>query len=323
MNNNIQDIKLKRDDLTILRDLHHSQVYLCNLNGREVVYKEPREDEREYEVAEIVNRIIEAGYNKKFKVLKLPKFYEIDKTKGYLLMEYCGNNDYLKKEWESGGGGGGSSMDLRLSMEMARIIYDFSKIQLKDLDDLSSFSFNFLEAREIFLNKLRKIYEEGFINEVEFNKSKSIINKRYSLRKFIFNNGDYYPRNMIPADGKVWVVDWQSWDGDFRANIVDTVENIASFAFIHMWENKKWQTNFLKELRKLFFINYDNLRLSLMMKSLDQFVFFGKDNVSAKKQLELFKRVLNNDWFLHLWKGSTPEFKYVPLKLLRYLQSIF
>jgi len=287
---------------------HSGTVGRCETPDGSRVYKKPRE-EGEYQVAEIVNSFVRLGFNKSFKFLRLPKFYEIQRQREYLLMEDMGDNLAVVQEWESNGSAGGADMRLTLSREMAGLIDDFSCLPTDDvIPEQEKFSYNPEKAQALFIQKIEMAHQENYVTADELEKGKRLVSSvGQGPSHVIFNNGDFYPRNLVPRGDKIGVVDWQSWDGDYRANVIDTVENVAAFAFIHMWNNQEWQENFVKELRCRFLIEKSVFQKAVLMKSLDQFVFFGKSDEPAQKELSLFKSFLDEDDVNALWEKTKPD----------------
>lgn len=282
-------------------------VALCKAAEEFIVYKEPRE-ENEYEVASLVNNIITEGYNSKFKTLRLPEFLTLERKDNYLTMQYCGDNTDIVKAWEIEGGGG-SGLKLLLSSEMAEIINDFSIIPVEKNHQLKRLIPDLVKMRESFLSNLEVILKEGFLSIAEADKAKMLIKEEDKhSHLFIFNNGDYYPRNLVPAGDKVFVVDWQGWERNYRANTVDTVENVAAFAYIHMWKNVAWQKNFIKNLRKYFSLRQEALRIAILFKSLDQFIFFNKLTGPAQEELKIFRNFLDDNYVNIFWSETKPNY---------------
>jgi hypothetical protein len=55
----------------------------------------------------------------------------------------------------------------------------------------------------------------------------------------IVSNGDFYPRNLIVGpDGRIVVVDWETWNPGSPFHTVDHPENVAAFFYVHMWGSR-------------------------------------------------------------------------------------
>lgn len=319
MNQQQQQIQIKAPNLKFVREFK-DRVCLCVGGNGYVVYKEPRSD-GEYDAAHLVNKVIDSGYNDVFHLLKLPRFFDIQKEEGYLLMEYCGDNTDIIRKWKSEYGGG-KQMGVELSGEMASMLYDFSLIPVDGpVDGIGGINFDWKEAKKVFSKRLKEINKEGYIDMEQQKRAAEMISKRKDMKPLlIFNNGDYYPRNLVMNGDRVYVVDWEVWNKDFRVNMIDTVENVAAFAYIHMWDNKAWQLNFLKELRGYFYIKKEDFRVAALLKSLDQFFHFGKaKNRAGVSQLEIFKNFLDDKYLDLLWEESSPG---VSESIKRVLRSI-
>ena len=108
---------------------------------------------------------------------------------------------------------------------------------------------------------------------------------------------------------KIVVIDWQTWNENYRVNIVDYIENVVAFTFIHMWNNRLWQIEFLKEVRKYFRIDFKDLRNAILIKSFEQAIFFT-GSTKRKKQLLIFKNFLSDFYVKCLERNTRPSIRY-------------
>lgn len=254
-------------------------------------------------------------YDAKSRVLKFPKLIKVDRKTGELVLEnYDGRKyDGIWKEKN-----GGSSMGLELSREAAAIVYDFSKVEInevlssKALSRVKKLQFNFQEWRELFDEEIKKFIDHNHIGAEQAKNAKSILNSPLSS-KFIFNNGDFYPRNFISLGDRVVVIDWQTWENDYRANLIDYLDNVLAFCFIHMWGNPEWQLNYLREAQRYFNLTTINFQKALLIKSFEQARFwFGGDgnNGLCNAQLLIFKNALDREYVDYLLKYTRPNILY-------------
>lgn len=254
-------------------------------------------------------------YDAKSRVLKFPKLIKVDRKTGELVLKnYDGRKyDGIWKEKN-----GGSSMGLELSREAAAIVYDFSKVEInevlssKALSRVKKLQFNFQEWRELFDEEIKKFIDHNHIGAEQAKNAKSILNSPLSS-KFIFNNGDFYPRNFISLGDRVVVIDWQTWENDYRANLIDYLDNVLAFCFIHMWGNPEWQLNYLREAQRYFNLTTINFQKALLIKSFEQARFwFGGDgnNGLCNAQLLIFKNALDRENVDYLLKYTRPNILY-------------
>ncbi|MBU2634248.1 MAG: M23 family metallopeptidase [Nanoarchaeota archaeon] len=286
-----------------------NRVVLCqNSAGELVVFKRARGDE--CIMAFLVNELAN-DYNSKFSSLQLPTYNTIDKKDNIVIMPFYDGKNYIES-WNSDGLYGGKYMKLELVKEIVQVIRDFSKIDTNKVIEyltehqIVNFQFDFEEWKKQFINNAKFFLENDFISQKEFHKANKLFGNGFKKSKLIFNNGDYYPRNILSYKGKIVVIDWQTWNGNYRANIIDYIENVAAFAFIHMWNNHLWQIEFLKELRKYFKINFKCLRNAILIKSFEQ-ANFWRNNPGSKKQLFIFKNILDDNYIKQLEKDTRPS----------------
>jgi hypothetical protein len=97
------------------------------------------------------------------------------------------------------------------------------------------------------------------VSDAELGQASELVNDGFHLTRRIFNNGDFYPRNLIKFKGKFLLIDWGYWSG-YRVCFVDDLVNVAAFAFIHMWNNIPWQKEFFRHLTEIFGITPDDFR---------------------------------------------------------------
>jgi hypothetical protein len=90
------------------------------------------------------------------------------------------------------------------------------------------------------------------------------------------------------------LVDWGYWPG-YRACFVDYLVNVAAFAFVHMWGNGLWQTEFVRHLTETFDIDLDDLRKAVLIKAFEQAIFWQKGAPQlVPAQVDLFKMALKH-----------------------------
>jgi len=302
-------MELKKYNLVKERYLTNRSILCKDNNGNRFVFKKARGDE--CIMASLINELAK-DYNSRFSVLQLPTYTRIDKSNNIVIMPFYGDKNYINS-WNSGGLYGGKDIKLKLAKEMVQIILDFSKVNINKIikhlekHKIKNFQFNFEDWRNQFINGARIFLQRGQISQEEFDKAKKLLKKGFKRSKLIFNNGDYYPRNLVSFKNKIVVVDWETWNNNYRANIIDYIENVAAFTFIHMWENKQWQIEFLKELRKCFRINFKNLRRAVLIKSFEQALFWKTNKTKCEKELGIFRNFLDDSYIGHLKKYTKPS----------------
>ncbi|MFZ2445479.1 MAG: hypothetical protein WAW37_03905 [Syntrophobacteraceae bacterium] len=291
------------DEIEAFKD----NVVLClDDSGRKVIYKEATQGE--LHVARAVDRLAKEC-NDGFKLLQLPVYDRIEVDEGYLVMPYYGTGNFRQAWMEDGSGG--ASMGVSLAKEMAWILIDLAGIDL-DLareyisrDILEEISFDSVKAQEQIFRDLKIVYKKNYISIYEYSKAKRIFRDACAGSVLVLNNGDYYPSNLIKVGHKYVLVDWDTWSVSYRTNIIDSIENVIAFTYIHMWNNPKWQAAFLAELRNSLpmTIDIDDLRKAVLSKSLLQFEFLSFHKL-GEHQLRIFKNVLREFGWWKLQGGS-------------------
>ncbi|MCH7759476.1 N-acetylneuraminate synthase family protein, partial [Patescibacteria group bacterium] len=173
-----------------------------------------------------------------------------------------------------------------------------------------NFQFNFENWNKQFADRAKILLQHGWISQEDSNKANELLKYGFKKSKLIFSNGDYYPKNLLNFKGKIMVIDWETWNTNYRANIVDYIENVVAFTFIHMWNNRLWQIEFLKEVRKYFRIDFRDLRNAILIKSFEQIFFFGGESRRGKKQLIIFKNILSDFYVKCLERNTRPSIRY-------------
>lgn len=307
---------LEKLGLEKIKDLPQGLILCKNETDQKIVCKKARGDE--CIMAELVTKLSNE-YNKRFKRLQLPIYLTIEKENNQISMPFYEGKNYYDI-WTKGYLGG-SFMGFELSNEMADIIQDFKKIKIQEVEDflnkngVEKFSFCFDLWMNQFEERFGFFVEKGWLSKDELNNAKNILNGGFINSEAIFSNGDFYPRNLILIDSKkVIVLDWQTWNEDYRANIIDYLENVIAFAFIHMWENELWQVNFIKKIRRHSRVDFKNLRKAILIKSFDQAFFFYGNGKSfnneylCKRELLLFKKFIDDQYIYFLEKNTRNNF---------------
>lgn len=118
-------------------------------------------------------------------------------------MEYLGDNSAVIEKWQADGANGGVNMTLELSREMAELIDDFSYIPTDDIiPGQERFTYDPEKALAHFLQKLEGVQKNGYLTTTEMERGREIVGTmNQPLPNLVFNNGDFYPRNLIPKNG--------------------------------------------------------------------------------------------------------------------------
>jgi hypothetical protein len=240
--------------------------------------KNIRRGEGEIEIYKIFNSIA-PKYNKTFSKLVLPQAIRIDvKNKKITLPYYDGET--FNKTWDESNGG--KPLGLDLSKEIPLLLSDLSKVDNsyltsnKILSSIPKLAFEHEEAISYFGEIAAKFRQRGVITQEDYQKIIRLLNFRQTSKK-IFNNGDFYPRNFIRrSDGRIILIDWETWNSGSPFYVIDHLENVAAVAFIHMWGNPEWQKAYVNELKHTFSLDEQSFNKGIVMKSLELGDFWFK-----------------------------------------------
>ena len=234
----------------------------------------------ELAIYRVLNQIA-PSYNKSFSVLFLPQALEIDETSNLLTLPYYGG-ELFNGKWDESNGG--SPLDLDLSQEIPLMLKDLAQIDISHVisnDVLSKtpkVTFDYDESLRHYETLSAKFKDAGLIAEEGRRQIRDILTYRQTT-KMIVSNGDFYPRNFIRrSDGRIILIDWETWCDNSPWYIVDHPENVAAIQFVHMWGNANWQQAYLLELRKLFDFQTESLNKAIVMKSLELAQIFRRTN---------------------------------------------
>lgn len=254
----------------------------------------------ELAIYKVLNQIA-ARYNKEFDLLILPQAIGIDEEKRTLLLPYYEGEIFNSKWTELNGG---LALGLDLSKEIPLLLKDLSKVNTsfmlsnEAISEIPKLAFNHEEAVDYFGNIAEKFKGSHIISNEDYIKVKSILNFQQTSA-LILNNGDFYPRNFIrQPNGRIVLIDWETWNDHSPFYVLDHIENIAAVAFVHMWGNTDWQATYLKELKKLFSFDEKSFDKGVVMKSLEMANFWSarsKSNELIMYQIRILKEVLDKN----------------------------
>lgn len=257
---------------------------------------------------EVLNGIADK-YNPSFSILVLPKAIEVNKKSSLLVLPYY-EGDTFNEKWTEATGG--SLLGLDLSAEIPEVLYELSQIDVLALlggnvrlQEIPKLIFNSQEYLLEFEVATKRFFDAGLLERSEIDQAKDSIKKGFAS-PLLFNNGDFYPRNFIRLpDRRLVLIDWETWNPNSRAYLIDHPENIAALCFVHMWNNEPWQKNYVKELLQRFSMRPEDFQRAVLIKSLDLADFWFKEdgkNSRCQSQLSIFKNTLNPEYISKLFK---------------------
>ena len=258
-----------------------------------------RKRAREGEIAiyrEILNQIADK-YNAAWSLLLLPKAVSIDDDHGVVELPFYRGETFNDKWNEQTGG---ALLGLDLSTEIPRLIDELAWIDatiVTENERLKNVPLVFDHATYLstLASRLDKFVEAGFLDNKSAEKARAVLQEPYSSRPII-NNGDFYPRNFIRTpDLRIVLIDWEAWNPGSPFYVVDYPENIAAVCFVHMWNNRPWQEQYIRQLLTLSYMKEGDFHKGVLMKSLElaELWFEEKDhNDLCQNQIGLFRNTL-------------------------------
>lgn len=156
-------------------------------------------------------------------------------------------------------------------------------------------SFDIEDWVQCFRGRRSEALRMGIASQ-EVEQAEEFVKAGFELTDRIISNGDFYPRNLIRLQDRVVLVDWAHWVG-YRVCFVDYLANVAAFAYVHMWGNDAWQTNFIEHMREIRKIEMDDFRRAVLIKSFEQANYWlNNPQLTAQVQAQVnhFKRALGN-----------------------------
>lgn len=216
----------------------------------------------ELAVYEVLNQLAPV-YNQEFSVLELPTALEIDHEAHRLVLPFYDGEDYATRWSEADGGSG---IELSLATEFTQVLGELSKLPTDKLG--GDFIFDAERSKKYFSGLVDMFHGAGLLNEEEQRAIEEILSIHQSS-PIILNNGDFYPRNFIRRpDGKLLLLDWETWNDHSPFFTIDHPENVAAVMYVHMWGNPKWQAAFRRSLFDDLGLDKQAFRKGVVMKAL-------------------------------------------------------
>jgi hypothetical protein len=242
---------------------------------------------------------IRERYGSTFALLEIPEVLRFDRSVGQYGTVYFRDYDGEKYNGRWDEGNGGAPLGTELSSEMVQILNDLKNIDVawlslhpvgKSLErsafDLRSWLWSFERQKTLAISM--------GISDGELKQAREFVGGGFQFTRRIVSNGDFYPRNLIKLRKRIVLADWGYWTG-YRVCFVDDLLNVAAFAFIHMWNNRLWQREFVRHLMETFDFKSEDLRKAVLIKSFEQAVFWRCSPQLARPQVNHFKMALKNE----------------------------
>lgn len=234
-------------------------------------------------------------YNDNFSTLVLPKAIRMDEDSATLALPYY-EGETFDNVWNVDNGGAG--MDTSLAHTIPLLIDDLATVEpdiFTDNDLLSqtpNLIYDQQDTAHYFGGLCLAFTQEGLPSSAEHDKAIHLLNHPQTTQ-LIINNGDFYPRNLIrQSDGKLVLIDWETWNPHSPFFIVDHPENVAAVQYVHMWGNPKWQATFRAELNRHFAFEPESFDKGIIIKALTLASFFRKHKALSDGQIVMLKQLL-------------------------------
>lgn len=247
---------------------------------------------------------IRERYGKTFALLEIPEVLRSDRSVGNCGSVYFRDYDGEKYNgrWSEQPGEyiGGCALGTELSSEMVQLLRDLQQIDVGWLLSLHPIGKSLERSAFDFPGWLLSFERQSTvaigmgISDGELKQAAEFVDGGFQLTRRIVSNGDFYPRNLIKFKKTIVLTDWGYWTG-YRACFVDDLVNVAAFAFIHMWNNRPWQKEFVRHLMETFDIKLDDIRKAVLIKSFEQAVFWRCIPQLAQPQVNHFRMALRNE----------------------------
>jgi aminoglycoside phosphotransferase (APT) family kinase protein len=187
--------------------------------------------------------------------LQLPAAIRIDPGRRLLVLpRYDG--DELAARWSETDGG--ARLPVTLTDTIAAILADLAGINTTPVTDdpvlsaIPGLVFDHAAAFTRSAGIARNLARAGLLSGQDCARAERLVAYRQHT-PMIVNNGDFYPRNLIVRpDGRVVIVDWETWNPGSPFHTIDHPENVAAVFYVHMWGNPAWQAAYRAALSTRF-----------------------------------------------------------------------
>lgn len=211
-------------------------------------------------------------YNGTFSTLVLPAPLEVDRRRHKLKLPFYAG-EHFDQRWDEASGG--ARLGLDLAIEMVGVISDLATIGTEELLDdrllmaIPKVAYHDAEAVAHAMGIARALAAAGYLTGPDLDGVAPALSTTVAS-PLILNNGDFYPRNLIrKPDGKVVLVDWETWNANSPFYVLDHPENVAAVAFVHMWGNEPWRAEFVRALEAHHGFERTGFHKGIVLKALE------------------------------------------------------
>jgi aminoglycoside phosphotransferase (APT) family kinase protein len=185
-----------------------------------------------------------AACNDTLTTLQLPAAIRIDPGRRLLVLPRYDGDD-LAARWSETDGG--ARLPVTLADTIAAILADLARIDTTPVTDdpvlstIPGLVFDHAAALTRSAGIARQLTRAGLLSGEDCARAEQLMAYRQHT-PMIVNNGDFYPRNLMDRpDGRIVIVDWETWNPGSPFHTIDHPENVAAVFYVHMWGNPAWQ----------------------------------------------------------------------------------
>lgn len=237
-------------------------------------------------------------YNNNFATLMLPKAVKIDSLGNTLTLPFYEGNTF-DSDWSRTNGG--ATMDLVLVEKLPYLLKDLSNIDITHITQNAllakdpKLAFDHQHTMLEFSKIAKRLHDAGHIVGAEVTRIVDLLDVKQKT-KLIVNNGDFYPRNFIQRDdGRIILIDWETWDAHSPFHIIDHPENVAAVQYVHMWGNSKWQRAYRQKIQQHFSFPEESFDKGIVIKALTLAHFFPKYTELFSGQIKIIKTIVQKN----------------------------
>jgi hypothetical protein len=210
--------------------------------------------------------------NDRFTTLLLPAAITIDPGRKLLVLPRYDGED-LAARWSEADGG--ALLPVSLAASIAAILEDLAGIDPAWLTEdpvlsaIPGLAFDHAAALTRSAGIARQLTRAGLLSRQDCARAGRLLAYRQHTA-MIVSNGDFYPRNLIlRPDGRIVMVDWETWNPNSPFHTIDHPENVAAVFYVHMWGNPAWQAAYRAALHERFAFSPASFAKGVVIQALE------------------------------------------------------
>jgi aminoglycoside phosphotransferase (APT) family kinase protein len=204
--------------------------------------------------------------------LLLPAPITVDPSRGLLVLPHYDGDD-LAARWSETDGG--ALLATALAAGIAAVLEDLAGIDTacvtEDpvLSKIPGIAFDYAAARTRSAGIARQLTRAGLLSREDCARAEQLLG-HHQHTPMIFNNGDFYPRNLIVRPGgRIVIIDWETYNAHSPFHTIDHPENVAAVFYAHMWGNPAWQDAYRAALNQRFAFSQTSFAKGVVTQALE------------------------------------------------------